>query len=127
MTPHEFYWKFWEQPKRRVSGFIERKIMGWDNATIIQREVNQHRNELVYFVPHLVVRLLGWTDQYDDDYYWVVANGFDIQLFSCVGGFTWLKGRLSKYEYYHADHIYEINHPIEHILKEIKEGDINLK
>jgi len=78
----EFYWTYWERPKRIIRGYVNR-LFKWDNAILIQKEVNRHRNELVYFTPHLVVRLLGWVDKHDDDYYW----------------FTWMGQRL---DYFHA-------------------------
>jgi len=38
-----------------------------------------------------------------------------------------LKKRLSKFEYYDADYIFEINHPIESALDEIKKNGLKLK
>ena len=122
----EFYWTYWERPKRIIRGYVNR-LFKWDNAILIQKEVNRHRNELVYFTPHLVVRLLGWVDKHDDDYYWVYLDGSKVRLLSCVGGFIWLKKRLSKFEYYDADYIFEINHPIESALDDIKKNGLKLK
>ena len=100
MDKFEFYWKFVERPERIISGFINRKILKRDNAYLIQKEVNKHRGELCIDPGFEMVKLLGWTDQYDDDYYYVVGSRSDIRLQSCVGGFTWLKGSLDGFEYY---------------------------
>jgi len=100
MDKFEFYWRFVERPKRIIHGFINRRILKHDNAYLIQREVNKHRGELCIDPGFTLVKLLGWTDQYDDDYYYVIGSRSDIHLQSCVGGFTWLKGKLSGFEYY---------------------------
>ena len=124
---YKFYWKYWEQPKRRIHSLIFRDILKWDNATLIQYEANKHRNELVYFTPNAVFRLLGWTDQYDDDYYWIIIDSFNVRLYSCCGGFMWLKGKLSKHDYYYSDYLFELNYPIKHAFQQIKERNIILK
>jgi hypothetical protein len=55
----------------------------------IQRFVDKHRNELM--LEHFqVVRLLGWTDREDDDYYYVLLErvygiGNRVCLLSCCG------------------------------------------
>jgi len=108
MDKLDFYWKCIEQPKRRMEHYIN-KALGWDNDKTIQRDVNKHRNELVYDSPFKVVKLLGWTDQYEDDLYWVVSTREDIELYSCVGGFVWLKNRLSGFDYYRAVAVWDMN------------------
>ena len=106
MNKYDFYWKFFEQPKRKLYSFFNRK----GNAVIIQYVVNKHRGELVYDIPFSVVKLLGWTDQYDEDYYYVIYDyRKGVQLYSCVGGFYWLKNRLSKWEYYHSLNVFNLN------------------
>jgi hypothetical protein len=93
----------------------------------IQQQADKHRNELGYDIPFRVVRVLGWTDQYEDDYYWVVYER-DVGLFSCVGGFVWLKDRLTKEEYERSDEVYWMNTPsLEEIFQEIKDKGIILK
>lgn len=100
MNKFDFYWRFVERPKRIVSSFINCTLLKRDNAYLIQREVNKHRGELCLDYGFQLVKLLGWTDQYDDDYYYVVDSRSGIQLESCVGGFIWLKGKLSGFDYY---------------------------
>jgi hypothetical protein len=125
---YNFYWKYIERPKRIINGYVN-KIFGWDNAVLIQREVNKHRNELVLDSPFQVVKLLGWTDQYDDDYYWVVYTYREgIKEYSCVGGFVWLKDKLSGFDYTHAVCVWDLNNPTEEeITTMIKEEGIILK
>jgi hypothetical protein len=124
----DWQWKFIERPKRIIHSFIFYKLLRWDNVRLIQRDVNKHRNELVYDSPFRVVRLMGWTDRKKDDYYWVIydrTNG--VCLSSCVGGFIWLKNYLPLWEYHYADEIFEINAPIENIILAIKDKNIILK
>jgi len=121
-------WRFIERPKRIIHSFVFYKLLRWDNAKSIQHEVNKHRNELVYESPFDVVRLLGWTDQYDDDYCWVIyERKRGVCLSSCVGGFIWLKDYLPLWEYHYADEIFEINEPIENAMAAIKERGIVLR
>jgi hypothetical protein len=97
---HDFIWKYIEHPKRMIMSGIH-KTLGWGNAEIIQHEVNIHRNELVLDTFD-IVKLLGWTDQYDEDYYWIIQHPYYndiITLTSCVGGFVWLKNSLSLWDY----------------------------
>jgi hypothetical protein len=110
-TRYDFYWNYIERPKRIIESYVN-KIFGWDNPILIQRDVNKHRNELVLDSPFKVVKLLGWTDQYEDDYYWVVLSHREgIQLYSCVGGFVWLKNKLSGFDYYCAVEVWNLNNP----------------
>jgi len=121
-------WRFIERPRRIVYSFIFRKLLRWDNAKSIQHEVNKHRNELVWDSPFSVVRLMGWTDQFEDDYYWVISDRTrGVCLSSCVGGFVWLKDYLPLWEYYYADKIFELNKPVKDIMAAIKEKNIVLK
>ena len=113
MKKYEFYWKFFERPKRYFRSLIE-KLLGLDtNAKIFQRIANKYRGQLM-LNDFEVVRLIGWTDQYEDDYYWIYLHrvkgkGNIISLLSCVGNFTKLKGKLTKFQYYNIDHIWDIN------------------
>lgn len=63
-----------------------------DPAKSIQKFVDAHRNEVMHEDFDLI-RLLGWTDQYEEDYYYVYqlrtyGIGNRITLMSCVGGPT---------------------------------------
>lgn len=98
-----------------------------DNAKLISEECGQHRNELVLDPPWDVVRLLGWTDQYDEDYYYMVLNLDGVWCRSCVMGFVWLKDYLPKEEYDQLDKIFEMNLDLNSALKETKERGIILK
>lgn len=114
MNRYDFAWKCIERPKRIIEGW-RNKLFKWDNPILIQRECNKHRNELV-LDGFNVVRLLGWTSQYEydewGDYYYVVYdlhNG--IQLVSCVGGFIWLKNQLSMFDYEKTEYTFQLNTP----------------
>ena len=123
----KWWWKYYERPRRIITSKIF-DILGWKNPEIIQWEVNRHRNELVWHGPFEVVKLLGWTDQYEDDYYYVVAKWpAGIQLISCVGGFTWLKKRMPIWRYKYEDEIFTLNIPQKWIDEQIKEKGIILK
>lgn len=110
MNKYNFYWKCIERPKRIIEGYIN-KIFGFDNSILIQRDVNTHRNELVLGSPFEIVKLLGWTDQFDDDYYYIIQIRDKISLYSCVGGFVWLKNKLSGFDYYHTVEVWNLNTP----------------
>ena len=121
-----FYWKYVERPKRIFESWINR-LLGWDNAVLIQRDVNKHRNELG--IEHFtVIRLLGWTDQYEDDYFWVVQDENEIKLHSCCGGFVWLKNKLNGFNYYQMLNWWGLNYlPLTDALEKVKERNIKLK
>lgn len=106
-----FYWKWFERPKRIIGHYIKTLLRDTTEKRI-QREVNKHRYEIVYDTPHIIYMLLGWTKQYDEDYFYIVWNPKEgVELFSCVGGFVFLKNRLSKYEYSHAEYLWYLNNP----------------
>ncbi len=108
---YDFIWKYIERPKRILMSRIH-KIFGRGNAEIIQGEVNRHRGELVLYLFD-VVKLIGWTDQYDDDYYWIIQSPCDyrdsIKLASCVGDFIWLKNHLSQWNYAYLLNVFDMN------------------
>ena len=86
------------------------------------------RNELVIDCPDRIVQLLGWTDQYKDDYFWVVDCKKKIELHTCVGGFIRLKNRLSGFDYYQIEHVWRMNHlTMDQVLEEVKNKGIILK
>jgi|GEM_PF-3024854 len=128
MTKYDFYWNYVERPKRIFWGHMH-KIFKWNNERLIQREVDIHRNELVLDYPFEVVKLLGWTDQYDDDYYWVIyRRRVGIVLYSCVGGFIWLKKSLSGFDYYRMVNNWDMNTVSDdEMLQMVKDKGIILK
>lgn len=121
-------WIYIERPRRIIESIVN-KLFRMNNEKLIQRDVNKHRNELVYDSPFSVVRLLGWTDIPDDDYFWVVYDSSQgVVLHSCVGGYVWLKDRLSIFEYHYADDIFKLNTPpLSEILQLVKDMNIILK
>jgi len=104
-------------------------FLGRDNAFLIQRDADLMRNEFVFDIPFNIVLLLGWTDQYDDDYYWVIySKNRGIVRYSCCGGFVRLKGKLNGFDYYNIQHQWELNNPsLDSILNIVKEKGIILK
>lgn len=79
----------------------------------IKQEAEQMRNEIV-LEDFITCRLLGWTDQFEEDLYWVIMTrrqgiGVALELWSCVGSFTKLKNVLSKQEYSDLERTYNIN------------------
>jgi hypothetical protein len=60
-----------------------------------------------------VVRLLGWTDQYDEDYYYILDHigrkKKEVFLYSCVGQPTTMKTKLRVFDYLHLQHIWDLN------------------
>ncbi len=120
-------WRFIERPKRIMQGVVH-KLLRWDSAKLIQRDVAKHRNELVWDTPFNVVRLMGWTDREEDDYYWVIYDRRQgVCLHSCVGGFVWLKDYLPLWEYHYANEVFELNEPTKDIMDAIKNRNIILK
>lgn len=132
MTRFDFAWKFIERPKRIIEGWIKH-LFRWNNAILIQRDVNKHRNEIVIETPFRILMLLGWTDQYkEEDYYWVTYDPRDfkspIHLESCCGGFIYLKNQLSMFDYEQLRNIWNMNtKPLDEILNMVKDKKIILK
>lgn len=119
-------WKYLERPKRIIYSFVFRTILKWDNAKEIQKEANKHRGEIVIDPAFSIVKLLGWTDQYKEDYYWVICRRNEIVLSSCVGGFIYLKGKIGIFEYNHLLELFDMNLFID-VEKELKEKGTILK
>jgi hypothetical protein len=128
----DFYWTWFERPKRIIREIFF-SIIGigglYNVQKRIQREVNRHRWEIVYEHPFDIVMLIGWTDQYEEDCYYVVWDFKEgVRLMSCVGGFYFLKDRLTRYEYSHAEYVWYLNNPSrEEILRICKKKKIKLK
>lgn len=128
------YDKAWK--KVRVSRIIHSKILKLlrrdSNPQLIQKEANQMRGEIV--LDHFnTVRLLGWTDQFEEDYYWVYLirdreGTPKLSYSSCVGGPIRLKGSLPDFEYQMLDNLAGMNfYDIELGLKLCEEKGVRLK
>ncbi len=123
---YTLYWTFIERPKRRLIYFFK-KLLGIEisNAVSIQKFVNKHRGELLWQTPCTIVKLLGWTDQHKEDYYWVVASLNEVYLSSCVGGFYPLKKLGLAYKL--AEQQFDMNVPQEWLDEAIKNLGIKIK
>ena len=124
----DFLWKYVERPRRYIEHY-KNKLLGWDNVKKIQHEVNKHRYELCWDAPFNIVRLIGWTDQYDEDLYYVIYNRKEgVHLYSCVGGFVYLKDYVPKWEYANAEYVFELNTTnLLNILNMVEHKEIKLK
>lgn len=77
-----------------------------------------------------VVRILGWTNQYEEDIYWIVltrlpGEGVSVQLISACGGFIPLYRRLRSYDYWQTVRLWDMNDAtVEHGLEICKERGI---
>ena len=83
-----------DRNKRNIVGFVKR-----------------HKDELV-LDGFEVVRLIGWEDVPDEDYYWKLRRPRMVQnilLSSCVGGLIPLKGSLTPNEYTYLDRFFKRN------------------
>jgi hypothetical protein len=86
------------------------------NVPSIQKYVDILRGEILLDTFE-VVKMIGWTDQYEDDLYYIVLLKHNrIELRSCVGGFTRLKNRLSYYQYQMLEELWRIN---DHTLEDV--------
>lgn len=61
-----------------------------------------------------IVRILGWTDQYEEDIYWVVltrrrGEGVAVELMSACGGYIPLRNKLNAFDYWHTLHLWDLN------------------
>jgi hypothetical protein len=128
---YKLLWKLIEQPKRRLSRFFWYTLLKKDNAFMIQRKVNKYRNQLMLDDISGVIKLLGWTDQFESDYYYIVQSRRygvkeNIFLYSCVGSFIPLKGKLSKFDYMRLEQLWDMN-TLTDIDRELKEKELILK
>ncbi len=124
-------WKYIERPKRILESFII-NLCKLDNAFLIQREADRCRGEIV--LDHFnIVRLIGWTDQEKEDYYWLLLTRNkqgDLQIVksSCVGSPLRLRGKLETFDYWSLDHLANLNFlTIENGLQLCKEKNIVIK
>ena len=103
-----------------------------DNSVIIQEEADMLRNEIVLDTFE-TYRLLGWTDQFEEDYYWVILTrrmnvGIALELYSCVGGFVRLKYYIPNEEYDKIERGWNLNNgTVEEGLRLAKEQGIIVK
>ena len=109
MGKYEFYWKFIERPKRIIQSLFRGNT---PTSVLIQREADKFRGEIM-LDGFCVVRLLGWTDVEDDDYCWVYDTkgdtGRSVGMLSCCIGFKRLKTKLSGFDYYSLDSLWNMN------------------
>ena len=127
----DFLWNYIEKPKKKIHSFLNYKLLGRSNKKLIQKEVNKYRNQLMLDSPFSVIKLLGWTDQYEEDYYWVVQERKNsegsITLYSCVGGFIPLKKKLRTFEYLQLVNLWNLNMNHLDVTREIENRGIILK
>lgn len=128
---YKLFWKLVEQPKRRLSRFFWYTLLKKDNAFMIQREVNKHRNQLMLDDVYGVIKLIGWTDQFESDYYYIAQvirheESDNVFLYSCVGSFIPLKGRLPEFTYLRLEQLWYMNALVD-INREIKEKNLIIK
>jgi hypothetical protein len=132
MTKFDFYWRFVERPLRIIGGFFQYEVFKRDNAFLINRWVKRHRNEVMVHCLDLV-RLIGWTNQYKEDYYYVLdyvvrGKGHQILLMSCVGEPTRLKRRMKRFDYYSIEEDWNRNGgTVEECLERAKKKKIIVK
>ncbi len=79
-----------------------------DNITRITEEYNKVKGQFV-ICGDRVYRLIGIADD-DEDYYWVLYNGRQITLHSCVGRIIPLKGYIKQNDYEEMLRIAKLNH-----------------
>lgn len=108
---YKFYWKWIEQPKRRLRALLFPKSGYATHA--LPRKMKKLRGHLAVDTFE-VVRILGWTDQYEEDIYWVILTrrrgiGNVIELSSACGGYTPLYKKLKPFDYWHMVHLWDLN------------------
>lgn len=132
---YQFYWKTVEQPGRIITGFFEDLIYGKNKTPKrINKFVKKHRYEIMLDMFE-ICRLLGWTDSYDDDYYYVLQRyryGKEIKnsiiLSSCIGRPIPIKHRIPMFDYYQLEHQWELNtYKLEDVLEELKNKKFEVK
>lgn len=103
-----------------------------DNDVLFQKEADLMRNEIVADTFENY-RLLGWTDQFEEDDYWVILTrrvnvGVALESHSCVGSFKRLRGVLSNKDYDEIDRGWNLNNAsVEDGLRLAKERGIIIK
>lgn len=107
------YWTYILRPIRIVQAKLSEWWSGnrYSNREDIQREVDENRGRIVLFGFEME-RLIGWTEQYDSDYYYVtVGRDRTLHRNSCVMGFIPLLGNLRSFDYFSLAHVWNLNYP----------------
>lgn len=79
-----------------------------DNKPEILKEIEQHRHELCLYLME-PYELLGFHEDDDDYYYEVLNSKAQIEYLSCVGGFIYLKDKLTLEEYINLEGFWRLN------------------
>lgn len=79
-----------------------------DNITRISHEYNSLKGQLV-LCGDSVYRLIGIADD-DEDYYYILYDGRQVTLHSCVGRIMPLKGYLRQEDYNEMIRLVKLNH-----------------
>lgn len=108
----DFYWKWVERPRRILGRIFGGRKRYWA-AHSLPREMKKLRGHLALDTFE-VVRILGWTDQYEEDIYWIVLTrrpgvGVAVNLMSACGGFTPLRNKISTFDYWHTLYLWDLN------------------
>lgn len=95
-----------------------------DSKPEILKEIEHHKHELCLYLMGLY-ELVGFHEDDDDYYYEVLDIKGQKQYLSCVGGFIFLKDRLTEREYVGLERLWELNVRDKNgfIEKIIKEGN----
>lgn len=108
----DFLWKAVERP-RRILGRIFGGRRRYYADQSLPRQMKYLRGHLALDT-FSVVRILGWTDQYEEDIYWVVLTrrqnvGVAVELMSACGGFTPLRGKINAFDYWYTLYLWDRN------------------
>lgn len=79
-----------------------------DQKPEILKEIEEHRHELCLYLMDLY-ELIGFHEDDDDYYYEVINIQGQKQYLSCVGGFIYLKEKLSDKEYEGLELLWKLN------------------
>jgi hypothetical protein len=106
------YWKWFRKPYYMLVRLFRGK--NYFNAHVSLLRQMKHLRGHLALDTFEVVRILGWTDQYEEDIYWIVltrrsGEGVVVSLMSACGGFTPLRNRLHSYDYWHTLHLWDLN------------------
>lgn len=108
----DFLWKMVERPRRILGRILGgRKYYYADRS--LPRQMKRLRGHLAVDT-FSIVRILGWTDQYEEDIYWIVLTrrrgvGVAVELMSACGGFTPLRGKINAFDYWHTLYLWDLN------------------